>query len=527
MKTVVFRTDTSLLIGTGHVMRCLTLANALKAKGVECVFICRAHDGNLIDFISDNGFVVKTLPIGEKTSAGSYAGWLGVTWEEDAAQTLLAMRGLAVDWLIVDHYALDARWETLMRPQCEKLMVIDDLADRPHDCDLLLDQNLGRSSADYTDIIPVNCRLFVGPRFALLRPEFAETRAYSLARRVNPQLKTLLITMGGVDQNNATGAVLKALTKCTLPEDLQITVVMGPHAPWLSDVQSVAKDMPWETDIKVSAKDMAQLMADSDLAIGAAGSTSWERCCLGLPSLMLVLADNQSAIAQALQDHGAAIRIGIGADDALHIPSNTALADIGHAASLLVDGQGTTHILEAMQRASETPTTQVRPMTRTDLNRILEWRNHPDVRPFMYTTAEITPEEHSAWFAKTSADPKVHLLIFEINGQPLGFVSFREDTNPEIAEWGFYMAPNAPRGNGRLFGQTALAYAFEALGFQKVCGEALAGNTRSIKFHERLGFNRERVTKNRHFDGEKHHDVAYYGLVKHDWAALRDERGTD
>ncbi len=351
MKSVVFRTDASLQIGTGHVMRCLTLANALKAKGIECVFICRAQKGNLIDFIRDNGFVVKTLPIGEKTTAGSYAGWLGVTWEEDATQTLLAMHNLTVDWLIIDHYALDARWETLMRPHCAKLMVIDDLADRPHDCDLLLDQNLGREPSDYTDLVPVDCQLCVGPRFALLRPEFAEARAHSLARRANPRLENLLITMGGVDQNNATGAVLDALVKCTLPEDLQITVVMGPHAPWLSDVQKSANDMPWKTVVKVGVKDMAQLMSDSDLAIGAAGSTSWERCCLGLPSLMLVLAENQSAIAQALQDHGAASMINMGADGALPIPSSNALAELSHAASMLVDGQGATHVLEAMERA--------------------------------------------------------------------------------------------------------------------------------------------------------------------------------
>jgi UDP-4-amino-4,6-dideoxy-N-acetyl-beta-L-altrosamine N-acetyltransferase len=166
-------------------------------------------------------------------------------------------------------------------------------------------------------------------------------------------------------------------------------------------------------------------------------------------------------------------------------------------------------------------------MTENDLDRVLEWRNHPDVRSFMYTTAEITPEEHSAWFARSSADPKAHLLIFEINGHPLGFASFRESTDREIAEWGFYMAPDAPRGNGRLLGQTALAYAFGKLGFQKVCGEALVGNTRSIKFHENLGFNREGLSKNQHFDGEEHHDVAHYGLVKSDWVALGDEKGTE
>lgn len=172
----------------------------------------------------------------------------------------------------------------------------------------------------------------------------------------------------------------------------------------------------------------------------------------------------------------------------------------------------------------EKPTAQLRPMTKDDLKRVLEWRNHPDVRMFMYTTTEITPKEHSAWFAKSNADPKFHLLIFEINGRPQGFVSFHESINGKIAEWGFYMAPDAPRGNGSLFGQTALAYAFEQLGLYKVCGKALASNARSIKFHEKLGFNREGFFQDQHFDSEHYHNVAYYGLLKRDWDAFQKEK---
>ena len=349
MKTVAFRTDASLQIGTGHVMRCLTLANALKAKGSECLFICRAHEGNLIDFIRSNGFETKVLPVGEEATSTSHADWLGATWGDDAAETIDALSDFDVEWLIVDHYALDARWETLLRPYCLRIMVVDDLADRPHDCDLLLDQNLGRDPSDYTDLTPADCQLCIGPQFALLRPEFAELRAFSLRRRSNPQLRQILITMGGVDQNNATGAVLTTLGKCDLPADIQITVVMGPHAPWLADVQSAALEMPWPTEVRVGVKDMAQLMADSDLAIGAAGSTSWERCCLGLPSLMMVLADNQREVAESLSELQAAFLLlntsglpvildRISADIAL-------IANMSEKSSTLVDGRGVNRIL--------------------------------------------------------------------------------------------------------------------------------------------------------------------------------------
>ncbi|MFH0934731.1 MAG: UDP-2,4-diacetamido-2,4,6-trideoxy-beta-L-altropyranose hydrolase, partial [Pseudomonadota bacterium] len=295
--SILIRTDASLDIGTGHVMRCLTLAEALREQGASCRFVCRAHPGNLIDLIRQRGFVVHSLPSDPdwqpRSTEPAHAAWLGADWQADAEQTKVSAGGTAIDWLIVDHYALDGRWESALRGHSGKIMVIDDLADRVHDCDLLLDQNLGRNAEDYAALVPGGCTLLVGAKYALLRPEFSAQREYSLARRSAPQLKHLLITMGGVDKDDVTGKVLDALRVCTLPADCRISVVMGPHAPWLAQVRERAANMPWPTMVLVNISDMARLMADSDLAIGAAGCTSWERCCLGLPSLMMVLADNQ------------------------------------------------------------------------------------------------------------------------------------------------------------------------------------------------------------------------------------------
>ncbi|PCJ73208.1 MAG: UDP-2,4-diacetamido-2,4,6-trideoxy-beta-L-altropyranose hydrolase [Rhodobacteraceae bacterium] len=345
MKRVAFRADASLKIGTGHVMRGLTLAHALRNEGMECMFICRAHDGNLIDYIAQQGFSTKTLPMGTTTDDTSYSDWLGATWQSDARQTREALNGANPDWLIVDHYALDDRWEQAMRPHCNQLMVIDDLADRPHDCDLLLDQNLGRTKTDYDGLLNTGCKRLIGPHFALLRPEFARLRQESLERRHEPRLKELLITMGGVDQHNATGEVLEALKGCNLPDDLHITVVMGPHAPWLASVQHQATTMAWPTDVRTNVKDMAQLMTNSDLAIGAAGSTSWERCCLGLPSLILVLADNQTKIANSLHEYGAAILVRFISDISEVFPQEATMAQISQSASKLVDGDGVRKVL--------------------------------------------------------------------------------------------------------------------------------------------------------------------------------------
>ncbi|MGB5855922.1 MAG: UDP-2,4-diacetamido-2,4,6-trideoxy-beta-L-altropyranose hydrolase, partial [Oceanisphaera sp.] len=246
---VAFRADASLQIGTGHVMRCLTLADALKANGAECYFICREHSGNLISFIQNKGYVVYTLPYLETDAADfiaeaeaylAHAAWLGASQQQDAEQCRAILTRLQPDLLIVDHYALDICWEKALSAYYRRLMVIDDLADRPHDCGILLDQTFGRNADDYSTLVSDSCVLLCGSSYALLRPEFSTLRGYSLQRRENPKLEHLLITMGGVDKDNATGQVLEALRTCELPEQCRITVVMGATAPWLANIRQLA-----------------------------------------------------------------------------------------------------------------------------------------------------------------------------------------------------------------------------------------------------------------------------------------------
>lgn len=355
---IAFRTDASVQIGTGHVMRCLALADALRVRGAECMFICRPHTGHLLDLIVQRGHKAVALPMlgagaGHGPAEPAYAAWLGTDWQTDAEDTRQVMGLEAADWLVVDHYALDLQWEQALRCTYQRLMVIDDLADRPHDCDLLLDQNLGRTAADYTNLLPGRVTTLIGPQYALLRPEFSQLRTESLARRASPQLKRLLITMGGVDKANATGQVLEALKSCILPNDCRISVIMGRATPWLAHVQQQAARMPWPTEVSVNVSDMAQRMADADLSIGAAGGTSWERCCLGLPTLLVVLAENQRVGAQALQEAGAARQIDVIHErlkaeiDDLFQPSK--LKQMGDAASSITDGQGVSRVLAYLE----------------------------------------------------------------------------------------------------------------------------------------------------------------------------------
>jgi UDP-2,4-diacetamido-2,4,6-trideoxy-beta-L-altropyranose hydrolase len=318
---IVFRVDSSLEIGTGHVMRCLTLAERLRLKGAECHFVCRDHEGAILERIVSQGFELSVLPTSVPGSqvVGEYglpahASWLRCDWRLDGEQTRDATVGKAVNWLVVDHYAIDAGWERLLNSSCEKVMVIDDLADRCHDCDFLLDQNSGLRGSDYDGLVPARCRRLFGPEYALLRPEFAAGRQQGFDRSAVTTVNHLMINLGGVDQHNITTTILDSLRTCPLPRACRITVVMGATAPWLSNVRAAAEQMPWRTEVRSDVADMAVLMLESDLAIGAAGSTSWERCCLGLPSLIVILAENQRVIAETLVSSGAAYMLDLAED---------------------------------------------------------------------------------------------------------------------------------------------------------------------------------------------------------------------
>ncbi|AVD86525.1 MULTISPECIES: UDP-4-amino-4,6-dideoxy-N-acetyl-beta-L-altrosamine N-acetyltransferase [Pseudomonas] len=165
----------------------------------------------------------------------------------------------------------------------------------------------------------------------------------------------------------------------------------------------------------------------------------------------------------------------------------------------------------------------IRPMRFEDLDIVLTWRNHPEVRRYMYTQHEISMEEHARWFENSQKNQSRHLMIFELDEKPAGFVNLTEATKGHLADWGFYLAPDAPRGTGRLLGETALRYAFCQLGLHKVCGQALSFNERSIRFHLALGFQEEGALRDQHFDGAQYHDVIHFGLLQPEWQAKQRE----
>jgi len=236
---VAFRVDASSEIGTGHFMRCLTLAAGLKQRGVQVRFVSRHVPGHIRDMLSAKGHEMATLnsiPNEETAGESSYAQWLGVSQAQDATDTSHALSDQVWDWLVVDHYALDARWERALRNAVKRILVIDDIADRKHDCDVLLDQNFYMDmDVRYTGKVPAHCQLLLGPRYALLRDEFRRMR-----EQVNPRtgtIKRVFIFFGGVDSDNCTGRAIESLVNICIP-GLLVDVVIGAQHPCREQIES-------------------------------------------------------------------------------------------------------------------------------------------------------------------------------------------------------------------------------------------------------------------------------------------------
>lgn len=309
---IVIRADASVAMGTGHVMRCLTLAELLQARGAGVSFAVRELPVYLGEILEKKGFKTHHLTEGGRRghieTGPLPAASEGSDWMKDAELTreVLAGRG-GVEWLIVDNYALDRRWEERVRPFAQRVMVIDDLADRPHDCDLLLDQNLYPDPEHrYEGLVPPHCRRLLGPRYALLRPEFREARKSMRDR--NGRVRRILVFFGGSDSSNETENALNALAGLGR-QDVAVDVVVGGANFHRERIAEICARLPWAT-LHIQVSTMARLMAEADLAIGGGGMTTWERCYMGLPTITVIIADNQAESTRGVAAAGACWNLG-------------------------------------------------------------------------------------------------------------------------------------------------------------------------------------------------------------------------
>ena len=438
---VAFRVDSSSLIGSGHLMRCLTLANELRSRGAEVLFLSREHPGHLIERIEKASFSLCRFPAPQTLSISKpndYGAWLGVTQEQDVAQTLRALDNQRYDWMIVDHYGLDVTWERAVRPLVEKILVIDDLANRYHDCDVLLDQNyFGETFSRYQHLLSEPCKCLLGPDHALVQPEYAQLR--TILPPGDGQVRRVLVFFGGSDSTEQTGKVLKVLSHSDFSH-LAVDVVIGANYPNHEEIKTLVSQRPG-TALYQNLPTLAGLSARADLVIGAGGATTWERMCIGLPSLVISIADNQDAPTTSLTTDGfqKSLSAGINASLAewhqaiLHLIEEPAtVLGLARKASNLVDGLGTKRVA-CILFGKLISDIKIRLITPADELLLLRWANDPEARMQSFNQKLISAEEHAQWFANKLSDPDSLILIGEDeHGLPLGLVRF--DINREKAE---------------------------------------------------------------------------------------------
>ncbi len=305
MHHIAFRTDASVEIGIGHIMRCLTLADRLKQHGAQIRFVSRHLPEHLRGMLVAKGheFALLDSEQNDAVVGGlAHSHWPGVSQAQDSMDSIRRLSDKTWDWLVIDHYALDIEWETAMRPYSKHIMVIDDLADRKHDCDLLLDQNYYRDLEQrYQGLLPEQCATLLGPAYVLLRPEFAEARQKLRVR--DGTVRRILVFFGGSDPTNQTKKVVEALNFLGRP-DIEVDVVVGSINPNRNTIQALCDELSNVT-FHCQVSNMAELILNADLGIGAGGAATWERCCLGLPTITVVFAANQERTTEDIAEIGA------------------------------------------------------------------------------------------------------------------------------------------------------------------------------------------------------------------------------
>lgn len=310
---IVFRVDATPSIGGGHVGRCLTLASKLRDMGHYCLFVMREHSDYLGRQVKYAGFPMVMLPYtdGHIVESNSYESWVGAPWEDDANQTYQVIVDYFINninWIIVDHYGLDARWERLFIDRNIRVGVIDDLVNRPHCSEFVLDQTCGRTSLEYQSLVDDNTKLFVGEEYCLLREEFFLARNEAIKKRKSfDKIRRILVNFGSTDPCGHTLNTLKGLSGITFSQSVEVLVLIGSSCPFLQDIKQKIKDLPYRVTMHIDSNQVANLITNSDIGIGAAGATTWERCFLGLPTLLVKTAENQADVINRVVSSGAAL----------------------------------------------------------------------------------------------------------------------------------------------------------------------------------------------------------------------------
>lgn len=430
--TVLARTDASESRGTGHLMRCLNLAGELQVGGATVTFACAPTDPAAERMVRERGFALVQLNVPPQAASSE-------TETVDSDLTMAAVTRRNFDWAIVDHYSLGAKWERRIRGICRWVAAVDDLADRSHDCDVLIDQSLrSDGGAAYDSLLSPGCERLIGPRYALLGPSFRAARA----ALQQSNRKGILVAFGGSDPLAMTAPVLRALLHAS-DGKISIDVAVGSMQRAAAEIDALAARAPG-VRVHHAMRDIAGLMAHARVYVGAGGTTSWERCCLALPGVVVSTAPNQEASCRALDDAGSHVYLG----DAKSVAPETVAAAamsllaspawwsrLAERSSDLVDGLGAKRIAARLAIGE----VRLREASAKDEEKILTWRNHPEVRKHSGDGKEIGRSEHARWLARVLADPDCHLLIAADTRGESGVL--RYDIQLDTARVSIYLAP--------------------------------------------------------------------------------------
>ncbi len=497
---VLIRADVSVNIGTGHVMRCLVLAEMLEKHGAEIQFVCRDFGDGLTSLVKSKGYHLFTLPEPlvpyERNGVEdpAYAEWLGTHWSEDVRQTIdiIESTDIDLDLLVVDHYALDYRWHNEMREYAEKLMVIDDLADRKLDCDFLLDQTFERKKDVYDLLVPERCVKLIGSHFALLRPEFEKKRTEAIEKRsASSVINRVLVSVGGTDPYNVTNMVLDALELVGWQDAACVDVVLGKSAPYYRQIEQKSKTSKLQINLLSDVSNMAELMLAADLAIGAVGVTSWERCCLGLPSVAIVVSDNQILAANNLGSAGVVLNLGkfseITANEIANniqylVENEGAIRAISEKSFTVTDGAGACRVV---QKVVGLPGLILRRAVAKDCLLIFHWQTSPGMREHCRNPDVPKWNEHCEWFADTLKSDSRELFIVECKGNPAGLVRLDVMRDRNVYE---ISVLTAPEYQGMGVAGKALKQLIKIKPDCIFMAEILTENSFSKKLFSRVGF---------------------------------------
>ncbi|HEY9691119.1 MAG TPA: UDP-2,4-diacetamido-2,4,6-trideoxy-beta-L-altropyranose hydrolase [Oculatellaceae cyanobacterium] len=475
---IIIRTDANIAIGTGHVMRCLALAQAWQDAKGQAIFVMQMVVPVLADKLQSEGMQIVYLPV-------------ELNRNEDAEETVKIARQYEAQWVVVDGYQFDAEYQRAIKDAGLHLLFVDDYghSDRYY-ADVVLNQNISADEGMYTKREEYT-RLFLGTSYTLLRREFLQWRRW---KRSHPSTATkILVTMGGSDPDNVTLKVIQGLQLLQI-EKLEVLVVVGGSNPHYEKLQTACENASISICLKRNVTNMPELMAWADIAITATGSTTWELAFMGVPSILIVLADNQEAIAQTLNTMNIAVNLGwhthftfIDLVKRLSqlLPDLTARKAMSVSSQQLIDGEGSNRVLMPLKNQ----VLRLRAICEDDCHLLWEWANDPEVRKASFNSDFIPWKQHINWFTDKLNDPNYYIFIaIDQKNQLIGQVRFHI-FNHQQAEVGISVAA-AHRGYGysSILIKTAVEKFYKHTKIPTIHAYIKQHNYASIKAFEKANF---------------------------------------